>query len=182
MLAWPARRRMLMARLRGGHDMGAAGGADLGAVLAVDHVADPVHPVFDGPVTARHGGELGWAGLGGGQRGDRLDGLGGPFPLLPRPGRRPAADDLDGLGGVREGEPLGDGGDLKGAVLAAAVTAPQPGPCQCSANGASPNRQGVCGERLTSQFSYQPSSAITTRIDLMLPEVVAVPARSAPTS
>ena len=29
----------------------------------------------------------------------------------------------DGLGGVREGEPLGDGGDLQGAVLATAVTA-----------------------------------------------------------
>jgi len=41
--------------------------------------------------------------------------------FFPFAGRRPAADDLDGLGGVREGEPLGDGGDLQGAVLAAAV-------------------------------------------------------------
>ncbi len=46
---------------------------------------------------------------------------------------------------------------------------------------------GLCHDRpspwrFTSQFSYQPSSAITTRIDLMLREVVAVPARSAPTS
>ena len=45
------------------------------------------------------------------------------FRFVPFPGRRPATDDLDGLGGVREGERFGDGGDLQGAVPAAAVTA-----------------------------------------------------------
>jgi hypothetical protein len=35
------------------------------------HVADPVQAVFDGRVAADDGGELGVAGLGNGQRGDR---------------------------------------------------------------------------------------------------------------
>ena len=37
---------------QGGHDAGAAGGADLGAVFVVVHVADPVQPVLDHLVAA----------------------------------------------------------------------------------------------------------------------------------
>jgi hypothetical protein len=55
---------------------------------------------------------------GGGQRGDRVAGFTRPFPF-----HWAAADDLVGLGGVREGQPAGDGGDLEGAPLAAAVPA-----------------------------------------------------------
>ena len=62
----------------------------------------------------------GRAGLGGGQRGDRVDGLAGPFLLAADPA---AAHDLDGLGGVREGQPGGHGGDLHDTALVAAVAA-----------------------------------------------------------
>ena len=75
MLAAPASRKMVMTRLPVGHDAGAGCGADLGAVLAVVHVADPVQPVFDAPVAADDGRELGVAGLGDAQRGDRVAGL-----------------------------------------------------------------------------------------------------------
>ena len=58
MLAAPASRRMVMTRLlaQAGHDAGAAGRADLGAVLVEVHVMDPVQAVFDAPVTADDGG------------------------------------------------------------------------------------------------------------------------------
>jgi hypothetical protein len=48
----------------------------------------------------------------------------GQSPSAPfHPGQRPAAaHDLDGLGGVREGQPGGHGGDLQGAPLGAAVS------------------------------------------------------------
>ena len=58
-----------------GHDAGSAGGADLGAVFVEVGVADPVQPVFDAPVAADDGRELGVAGLGDGQRGDRVAGF-----------------------------------------------------------------------------------------------------------
>ena len=61
--------------------MPAAGGADLGAVFVEGHVADPVQAVFDAPVAADDGGELGVAGLGHGQGGDDVAGLVGPFPF-----------------------------------------------------------------------------------------------------
>ena len=77
--------------------------------------------VFDVPVAADDGREPGRAGLGGGQRGDRIDGLAGPFLLPAGPA---AAHDLDGLGGVREGQPGGHGGDFEGAALIAAVATP----------------------------------------------------------
>jgi hypothetical protein len=45
-----------------GHDAGAAGGADLGAVFVEVHV--PVQAALDGPVAADDGGEFGggWPG------------------------------------------------------------------------------------------------------------------------
>jgi len=56
--------------------------------------------------------------LDGGQRGDRIDGLGGPLLAVQRPA---AADDPEGLGRVREGQAGGHGGDLHGAPLRAPV-------------------------------------------------------------
>jgi len=55
-----------------------------------------------------------------GQRGDRADGLAGPFPPS---AELAAARDLDGPGGVGEGQPGGHGGDLHGAALLTAVSA-----------------------------------------------------------
>jgi hypothetical protein len=67
-------------------------------------------------VAADDGGELGGPRLDGGQRGDRVDGLGGPLLAV----QRPAADDSKGLGRVREGQAGGHGGgDLHGAPLRA---------------------------------------------------------------
>jgi hypothetical protein len=51
---------------QGGHDPGATGGADLGAVFVEVQVTDPVQPVFDHLVAPDDGGEPGGAGLGGG--------------------------------------------------------------------------------------------------------------------
>jgi hypothetical protein len=75
---------------------------------------------LDLPVTAYPSDELGVGGLGGGQAGDGVDGDGPPF-LLAVQGPDPAGD-ADGLGGVGEGEPGGDGGGFEGAVFFAAVT------------------------------------------------------------
>ena len=83
-----------------GHDPRPGRGADLRAVLIEIHVADPVQPAPDAPVAADDDGELGVASLGEGQRGDRVAGLPRPLPL-----HLAAAGDLDGLGGVREGQP-----------------------------------------------------------------------------
>jgi len=81
-------------------------------------MSDPVQSVFDPPVAADDGRELGVGGLGEGQRGDRVAGLGGPFPV-----HFAAAHDLDGLCSVGEGQALGYRGDLQGAPLGAAVAA-----------------------------------------------------------
>jgi hypothetical protein len=78
----------------------------------------PVQAVFDTPVAADDGGELARGGLGGGQGGDRVAGFTRPFSF-----HCAVAGDLEGLGGVREGQPPGDGGDLEDAPLAAAVPA-----------------------------------------------------------
>lgn len=104
-----------------GHDTRGAGGADLGSVFAEVQVADPVQAVLDRPVTADDGREFGRAGLGSGQRRDRVDGLTGPFLL---PCQLAAAGDLDGLGGVRERQPGGHGGDFEGSAPGPA----RPGP------------------------------------------------------
>jgi hypothetical protein len=64
-----------------------------------------------------------WAGwrLGSGQAGDGVDDEGPPL-LLAGQGRDPAGE-ADGLGGMREAEPGGDGRGFEGAVLFAAVPA-----------------------------------------------------------
>ena len=71
-------------------------------------------------MTADPGGELGRGGLVGVQAGDGVDGDGPPPPAVQG---ADAAGEADGLGGVREGQPGGDGDGLEGAVLVAAVAA-----------------------------------------------------------
>ena len=63
------------------------GGLDLGEVLGIGHVADPVQPVLDDPVRPLRVGELGGAGLYGGQAGDGVDRL-DAVPRRPVSGRR----------------------------------------------------------------------------------------------
>lgn len=95
-------------------------GADLGAVFVVGDVSHPVDLVLDGPVSADPRGKLGWFGLVDVKVGDGVDGLGGEaFRLV----EASAAADLQRLGGVREVDAGGDGQDLQGADLAAAVPA-----------------------------------------------------------
>jgi hypothetical protein len=65
-------------------------------------------------------GELAGAGLGRGQTGDRVAGLGAPFPAA---GPTGAAGDLDGLSGVWERQPGGDRNRLDEAAFDAAVGA-----------------------------------------------------------
>jgi hypothetical protein len=100
-----------------GHGLGSAAGADLGGVFAVADVAEVVH-CLDLPVAADPGGELGGGGLVGVQAGDGVNGDGPPPPAVQRPD---LAGQADGLGGVREAEPGGDGRGLEDAVLLAAV-------------------------------------------------------------
>ena len=77
--------------------------------------------VFDSPLAAYDLGEFGGPCLDGGQRGDGIDRFGRPL-LTVLPGQRPAPPhDLDGLGGLREGQPRCDGDDLQGAPFGAAV-------------------------------------------------------------
>src|SRR4051812_23886434 len=105
---------------QGGHDLGSGAGADLGAVLVVGDVPHVVDLVLDVPVAADPGGELGGFGLVQVQAGDGIDGLGGePLRLIQA---APATADLQRLRGVREPDPGGDGEDLQGADLAAAVS------------------------------------------------------------
>jgi len=102
---------------QGGHGLGSAAGADRGGVFAVADVAEVVQcPGL--PVAADPGGELGGGGLVGVQAGDGVNGDGPPPAAVQRPD---LAGQADGLGGVREAEPGGDGRGLEGAVLLAAV-------------------------------------------------------------
>jgi hypothetical protein len=102
---------------QGGHGLGSAAGADLGGVFAVADVAEVVQGL-DLPVAADPDGELGGGCLVGVQAGDGVDGGGPPPPAVQRPD---LAGEAEGLGGVREGEPGGDGRGLEGAVLLAAM-------------------------------------------------------------
>jgi hypothetical protein len=104
---------------QGGHHLGSVAGADLGGVFVVGDITDVVKH-FDLPVAADPAGQLGRGGLGHGQAGDRVDGDGAPLPAGQGPD---PAGQADGLGGVREGQPGGDGRGLEGAVLLAAVPA-----------------------------------------------------------
>jgi hypothetical protein len=77
--------------------------------------------VLDRPVAADPDGELRRPGLVNAQVGDPIDGLGREaFRLVEAAS---AAADLQGLGGVREVDPGGDGQDLARADLATAVSA-----------------------------------------------------------
>jgi len=104
---------------QGGHGLGPVAGADLGGVFAVGDITDVVEH-FDVPVAADPAGQLAGGGLGDGQAGDRVDGDGAPLPA--RQGPDPAGQ-AEGLGGVREGQPGGDGCGFERAVLLAAVPA-----------------------------------------------------------
>src|SRR3954447_2702821 len=106
---------------QGGHDLWSGAGADLGAVFVVGDVANPVDLVLDVPVAADPRGELRRSGLVRAQVGDGVDGFGGEAFRLVQAVSSTA--DLDGLGGVREVDSSGDGQDLQGADLAAAVSA-----------------------------------------------------------
>jgi hypothetical protein len=107
-----------MVNAQGGHDLGSAAGADLGGILAVADVADPVQGL-DAPVAADPSGKLGRAGLAGGQAGHGVDGC--CAPLFPAAQRPDPAGEADGLGGVRKADPGGDGDGLQGAAFLAAV-------------------------------------------------------------
>jgi hypothetical protein len=74
---------------------------------------------FEAPVATDPPGDLGGCRLVDGEAGDGVDGDG--LPLL-RAGWPGAAGDADGLGGVREEQPLGEGDDLDGAALVSSVT------------------------------------------------------------
>jgi hypothetical protein len=120
MQSWPARRRMLMTRLR----MAAMtyGPVPVRAVQAsLPKVTSRTQwswfSIFQWPRTH---GELAGAGLGRGQTGDRVAGLGAPFPAA---GPTGAAGDLDGLSGVWERQPGGDRNRLDEAAFDAAVGA-----------------------------------------------------------
>jgi hypothetical protein len=104
-------RRLAMAR-------GGVAGADLGGVLGEGGVADVVQRL-DIPVPAYVVGEVGGAGLGGGEAGDRVDRHGPPPPVVQEPDPAGDADRLDGVGEVQ----ASDGGDLEPAELDPAVAA-----------------------------------------------------------
>lgn len=93
-------------------------GEDLGGVLAVGDITDVVQRL-DLPVPADPGGEFFGLGLVRGEAGDGEDGDGLPSSAVAGAG---PAGDADGLGGVREGQPLGDRADLDGAAVVNGVT------------------------------------------------------------
>ena len=118
-LGWPARRSAPTARLRRlAITPGEAAGARSGGVFAEFHVADPVQPVLDPPVPAQ-AQPANWAGLAvpSARLVTAYTGDGAPAAAARR---ADAAGDLDRLGGVREAQ-AGDGGDLQGPDLNAAV-------------------------------------------------------------
>lgn len=57
------------------YDLGAAAGAGLVKILTERDVSDPMPPVRGRPLSTEPGGQLGRAGLLGGQGRDRVDGL-----------------------------------------------------------------------------------------------------------
>ena len=120
----------LMARLRrAAETKGSVGGAQLVAVLARDHVSDPVEAVLDGPMVPGPGGDGLGLGLVHGEGADQVDHLGGRRLLLGPavPARAPAlrggcgASDPHHLGGAGEVDPLGGLDGLDGAPHPPAV-------------------------------------------------------------
>ena len=74
-----------------GHGPGGVAGTDLGGVLGEGGVADVVQRL-DGPMTADPVGQVGGAGLGGVQVGDRVDRDGAPAVAVQGPARsRPSS-------------------------------------------------------------------------------------------
>jgi hypothetical protein len=118
MLVVPASRRMVMTRLRRLAMMRGPWAVRTWERSSSKSMSRPVEPVFDAPVAADDGRELGRAGLGDSERGDGVAGLGGNLPF-----HFAAAHDPDGLGGAGEGQAPGHGGDFQGAPLGAAVPA-----------------------------------------------------------
>jgi hypothetical protein len=119
MLRWRWARRMPMARLR---RLAMARGAlpvrTWEASSGEGGVADVVQRL-DAPVPAYVVGEVGGAGLGGGEAGDRVDRHGPPPSVVQEPD---PAGDADRLGGVGEVQ-ASDGGDLEPAELDPAMAA-----------------------------------------------------------
>src|SRR5664279_1429572 len=103
-----------------GHDLWAVAGAYLGMIFSERHVADPMQAVLDRPVPACPVRELSGVGLCGGEAGDRVHGDGVPASGVQC---TDAAGDLDGLHGVREQQPGGDGDDLDAAPFDSPVAA-----------------------------------------------------------
>ncbi|WP_194821472.1 hypothetical protein [Micromonospora sp. S-DT3-3-22] len=90
----------------GGHDFGSGAGADLGPVVVVGDVVDPVDLVPARPVATDPAGRSRWSRLVDAEVGDGLDGLGGEaFRLVEAAS---AAAGLGGLGGVWEVDAGGD--------------------------------------------------------------------------
>src|SRR5258708_13665747 len=114
---------------------------------------DPVQAVFDAPVAADDGRELGGSCLSDGQRGHGIAGLGGPLLL---PARLPPAHDLDGLG-VREDQASIDGDGPDGAFLGPTVA---------------PDGLGVAGRDLAPHRRYS-SSSTPARTSPAPPPIVA---------
>jgi hypothetical protein len=142
---------------QGGHDVGAAAGADLGGVLGEGHIPHPVQPGLDPPVPAQQISQPGGAGLGVGQAGDRVDDRGPPPPaakVADLPG------DLEDLAGVREAEPA-DGDGLEGADLhpavgavAGAVQDRHPVPGQPGTAGKQRGPVGLDGKQIVSVLGF----------------------------
>lgn len=92
-------------------------GPDLGLVLVEGDISTPVDGVFHGPVPASPGRDLGCVRFLGGQVGDGVDGLAGPFF---RSVETATALDPQDLGRVREEQAL-DGDDLREPLFVTAV-------------------------------------------------------------
>lgn len=83
-----------------GHDLGRSTGADLGAVLVVGDIADPVDSVLDLPVPPHQRAEPSRAGLGGRQAGDAVGGLLPDALAVQAAGVTADPEDLRGMGEV----------------------------------------------------------------------------------
>ena len=82
----------------GGHDLGGGAAAQVGAILAKRHIAQPV-ATFDAPVAPDEREQAVGIGVAGGEAGDERDGFRRRLP-----GRTHGADKAGDLGDAREGE------------------------------------------------------------------------------
>ena len=102
-----------------GHDLGSGSGPYLREVLAEAHVADPVQPVLDAPVSALGVGEQRCRGLLIVQVGDEVDDLGGPAAAARG---LTSAGQFDRQTDVGKGDGPGCLDDLQAPGLESAVT------------------------------------------------------------